>query len=132
MLKIKKYKDLDCKVLYMEQEDMFFEDLDSLTDFLNECDNNYNISSSIHTCLFMPFSLNLHDVIRNMADEFDYEDFDSDIMERVNGLEELELALGKFNESNQYKGFYEVNFLESIDIKSELEYVDGKYKIKEI
>lgn len=93
------YIDYDEEFIYDDESDKYFSCIDTMEDYYK--DNNLEMPKYAYGCKLINFSLNLDNILEIESDEFD-----DDILDRLDGVEELSDAIDKFNKKNISSGSY--------------------------
>lgn len=97
------YKDYRMPYIYDEDTDKYFPCVDVMEDFYK--DNNMNMPQYAYGCEFVKFELDLDNILDNASD-----DFDEDILDRLEGHNALNKAIEEFNKTNEDIGSYYVDY----------------------
>lgn len=102
-VKVINYKNYSGGMIFDDDSWKFFDDLDSIKDYYNAL--NKEIPQYVYGTRFKSIKINLTEILEEA-----YEDVTDDITNfiesRVNGVEELQAAINKFNEINKEIGNY--------------------------
>lgn len=102
-VKVINYADYGDGMIFDDTSWKFFDDLDSIKDYYNAL--NKEIPQYVYGTRFKSIKINLTEILEEA-----YEDVTDDITNfiesRVNGVEELQVAINKFNEINKEIGNY--------------------------
>ena len=107
-----KLKDYEVDYIYDEKTDNFYPSIDDIVEDYEFRD--LPLPRYVYGCKFCPFSLDFDWIL-----EASTEDYDEDIMDRLDGYEELEKAIDKFNELNKGEGSYYIDYKTIIDLSEE-------------
>ena len=89
--------------IYEPEHDNWFDCIDELEDWFNH--RGLEVPEYAYGSYFMPFSLDIDNIIEDEAQAYDEE-----IIDRLDGLEELRKAIEKFNKINNGNGTYQVEY----------------------
>ena len=89
--------------IYEPEHDNWFDCIDELEDWFNH--RGLEVPEYAYGSYFMPFSLDIDNIIEDEAQAYDEE-----IIDRLEGLEELRKAIEKFNKINNGNGTYQVEY----------------------
>lgn len=89
--------------VYEPEYDNWFDCIDELEDWFEL--KVLEIPKYAYGTYFLPFSLDVDNIIENNIDEYDDE-----IIERLDGVTELREAIEEFNKANNRNGTYQVDY----------------------
>jgi len=89
--------------IYEPEYDNWFNCIDEMEDWFESRD--LELPKYAYGSYFMPFSLDIDNIIENEAEEYDDE-----ITDRLDGVAELREAIEEFNKVNSRNGSYQVDY----------------------
>lgn len=104
-VKVINYKDCKCEMIYDEATEEYFYDIGELQDYYDNNTDSLPYPQYVYGTYFEPVQLNLDYILENACEEHA-----EDIINCLNGVEELREAINRFNEANKKTGSYYEDF----------------------
>lgn len=104
------FKDYKNDFLYDEESDKYFSDINEMDDWYRI--NKWDMPKFAYGCKFYKFELNLEHVLESEAD-----DHHEDILDCIDGVSELRLAIEKFNKDNEQNGSYSEDYMTIVELQ---------------
>lgn len=107
VIELKDYKD-EC--VYDDITENYYSSVNSMIDYYNIIKKE--IPKYVYACEFYNFSLDIDSILESESDEFD-----EDILNRLEGYEELKQAIDEFNDKNKNEGSWWYDYSTVVKIK---------------
>lgn len=108
-VKVINYKDYKMPYIYDDYSEIYFTCVDVMEDYYK--DNNLKMPRYAYGCEFNQFELDLDNILDNASD-----DFDEDILDRLEGQNALNKAIEEFNKVNKGEGSYYEDYSTVIEL----------------
>ncbi|NFH00747.1 hypothetical protein FC831_10550 [Clostridium botulinum] len=104
-----KLEDYDIEYIYDEQSNEYYSSVDNLMDYYEY--KPEEIPKYVYGCYFQHFQLDLEWLLESSVD-----DFDENLLDRIDGVEELSDAIDKFNKTNKDEGSYYIDYKTVVEL----------------